>query len=178
MKKELRYYILIMYFGVLTSQEIDWQKSLGGFQEEYLFDALPTLDYGYILAGSSVSSSGGTKELRSYGNLDYWIWKMKENGDLEWEQNLGGSGNDFLRSIRYTEDGGYILGGSSDSPINEVKTDSCRGKQDYWVVKLDPKGEVQWQKTLGGAEDDQLEVIRPLSDNGGYILAGTSSSST
>ncbi|APD06396.1 DNA helicase [Flavobacteriaceae bacterium UJ101] len=178
MKKYLLLYSLLGCYTLLLSQEIEWQKSLGGAQEEYLFDAIPTLDYGYIVAGSSVSSSSGTKELHSYGNLDYWIWKMKENGDLEWEQNLGGTGNDFLRSIRYTSDGGYILGGSSDSPINEVKTDSCRGKQDYWIVKLDPKGEVQWQKTLGGSEDDQLEVIRPLSDNGGYILAGTSSSST
>ena len=167
---------LFGFYTLLHSQEIQWQKSLGGAQEEYLYDAIPTLDYGFILAGSSVSSSSGSKELTSYGNLDYWIWKMKENGEMEWEQNLGGSGNDFLRSIRYTSEGGYILGGSSDSPINEVKTDSCRGKQDYWIVKLDASGDTQWQKTLGGNEDDNLEVIRPLSDEKGYILAGTSSS--
>lgn len=97
--------------------------------------------------------------------------------NLTGKKNLGGSGNDFLQSIRYTSDGGYILGGSSDSPVNKVKKDACRGKQDYWVVKLDASGEIQWQKTLGGTEDDRLVVIRPLKDHQGYILGGTSSSS-
>ncbi len=95
---------------------------------------------------------------------------MNESGALEWEQNLGGSGNDFLRSIRYTADGGYILGGHSDSPVNEVKLDSCRGKHDYWVVKLDAAGKIQWQKTLGGTEDDRLMAVRPLEEGKGYIL--------
>ncbi len=177
MKKCIPIIVLWNFLGILYSQEIQWQKSLGGAQEEYLFDAIPTLDYGYILAGSSVSSQSGTKELTSHGNLDYWIWKMNENGELDWEQNLGGSGNDFLTSIRYTSDGGYILGGYSDSPIGTIKTDSCRGKHDYWIVKLDASGATQWQKTLGGKEDDRLQVIRPLPDNQGYILGGTSASS-
>ncbi|MFV0539282.1 MAG: T9SS type A sorting domain-containing protein [Dysgonomonas sp.] len=178
MKKQLLLFSLFGYCTILIAQDIQWQKSLGGAQEEYLFDAIPTLDYGYILAGSSVSSQSGTKELTSHGNLDYWIWKMNENGELDWEQNLGGLGNDFLTSIRYTSDGGYILGGYSDSPIGTIKTDSCRGKHDYWIVKLDASGATQWQKTLGGQEDDRLQVIRPLPDNQGYILGGTSASST
>ncbi len=177
MKKPLLLFsILLVFFQYFSSQEIQWQKSLGGAQEEYLFDALATLDYGYLLAGSSVSTKSGSKALSSYGNLDYWLWKMNENGELEWEQNLGGLGNDFLRSIRYTADGGYILGGHSDSPVNEVKLDSCRGKHDYWVVKLDPLGKIQWQKTLGGTEDDRLMVVRPLENVKGYILGGTSNS--
>lgn len=172
--KNLLWCGMIVAASFLDAQ-IQWQKSLGGAQEEYLYDMLPTPDYGFLLAGSSVSSVSGNKQTDSFGKLDYWLWKMKEDGAPEWQQNLGGIGNDFLRSIAHTADGGYILGGSSDSPLSEVKSDSCRGKQDYWVVKLDAAGKVVWERTLGGTGNDELQTIRPLTE-GGYIVCGTSDS--
>src|SRR5689334_21921912 len=40
-----------------------------------------------------------------------------------------------------------------------------------WVVKADANGNMQWQKTAGGSEDDYAMSVRATPD-GGYILAG------
>jgi hypothetical protein len=165
------------------SQDILWEKSFGGQHAEYLFDAQPTADYGFILAGSSLSDKSGNKTDDNQGDLDYWVWKMDEKGELEWQKSFGGSGSDLLQSIKNTRDGGFILAGTSSSnPLSlgqgqaGVKKDSCRGVTDFWVIKLDAKGEEQWQKTIGGSgQDDVLTVFQ--TRDGGYMVGGSSSSS-
>ena len=132
------------------SQDILWEKSYGGKHSEYLFDAQPTADYGFILAGSSLSNKSGNKSDNNNGDLDYWVWKMDENGELDWQKSFGGSGFDLLQSIKNTRDGGFILAGTSSSNTGFQKKDSCRGVTDFWVIKPDAKGEEQWQKTIGG----------------------------
>jgi len=97
------------------SQDILWEKSFGGVHAEYLFDAQPTADYGFILAGSSLSDKSGNKEENNQGDLDYWVWKMDENGNLDWQKSFGGNGFDLLQSIKNTRDGGFILAGTSSS---------------------------------------------------------------
>src|SRR6478672_2811824 len=67
------------------AQDILWEKSYGGKHADYLFDAVPTADYGFILAGSSLSEKTGNKTEAGRGDLDYWIWKMDEKGDLDWQ---------------------------------------------------------------------------------------------
>lgn len=157
------------------SQDILWEKSYGGRHSEYLFDVQPTADYGFILAGSSLSKKTGNKADDGNGGLDYWIWKMDEHGEPDWQKSIGGSGTDMLRSIKITHDGGFILAGTSDSPKGPYKKEDSRGGNDYWVVKLDAKGEELWQKTFGGRGQDDLVSVA-LTRDGGYILAGSSNS--
>ena len=165
----------IFLSSFVVAQEIAWQQTLGGAREEYLYDAISTYDYGVLLAGSSVSEVSGNKKDGSQGDLDYWLWKMTEDGKLEWQKNYGGAGNDYLYSVAYTKDGGYILGGSSDSPKSDDKETDGYGKRDYWIVKLNLRGEMEWQHTYGGSEDDQLTAIAQTKD-GGFWVAGTTSS--
>ncbi len=161
--------------GTINAQDILWEKSYGGKHSEYLFDAQPTPDYGFILAGSSLSKKTGNKTEAAAGDLDYWIWKMDEKGELDWQKSFGGSGADLLQAIRLTNDGGFILAGTSDSQKGFHKKDSCRGKEDFWIIKLNAKGGEQWQRTIGGSGQEQLQSISQTSD-GGYILGGSSSS--
>lgn len=158
------------------SQDILWEKSYGGKNAEYLFDAQPTADYGFILAGSSLSNKTGNKTDNNNGDLDYWVWKMDEKGELDWQKSFGGSGFDLLQSIKNTRDGGFILAGTSSSNASFQKKDSCRGVTDFWVIKLDAKGEELWQKTIGGSGQDELLCAFQTRD-GGYMLGGSSSSS-
>lgn len=160
-----------------TAQDILWEKTLGGKQSEYLFDAIATPDYGFILAGSSISPKGGTKADDGRGNYDYWLWKMNEKGGMEWQKSYGGSGFDYLQSIQMTSDGGYILGGISDSDIGGDKKAAARGDFDFWILRLDPKGNELWQRTIGGNGQEKLHSINKTPD-GGYIIGGTSSSDT
>ena len=168
--------ILLSNCFTAYSQDILWEKSYGGKHAEYLFDAQPTADYGFILAGSSLSNKSGNKTDNNKGDLDYWVWKMDEKGELDWQKSFGGSGFDLLQSIKNTRDGGFILAGTSSSNADFQKKDSCRGVTDFWVIKLDAEGEELWQKTIGGNGQDELLCAFQTRD-GGYMLGGSSSSS-
>ncbi|MEZ0007298.1 hypothetical protein ABH942_002677, partial [Flavobacterium sp. 28YEA47A] len=74
----------LLFNVFLHAQDILWEKSYGGKHSEYLFDAQPTPDYGFILAGSSLSQKTGNKTEEAAGDLDYWVWKMDEKGELDW----------------------------------------------------------------------------------------------
>jgi len=179
MKHSLTQLSLLMALSISTprlfSQKVQWEKSYGGKHSDYLMDAKPTPDYGFILAGSSLSKKTGNKTEGNNGDLDYWIWKMKENGDLDWQKNFGGSGSDFLQSIALTKDAGYILAGTSSSNKGFNKEADSNGGEDFWIIKLTATGSQEWQKTIGGSGQDKLQSILQTTD-GGYLLAGSSSS--
>jgi hypothetical protein len=171
------YLLLPLLLPLLTySQDILWEKSYGGQHADYLFDAQPTADYGFILAGSSASNKTGNKSDDSHGDLDYWVWKMTEKGELDWQKSFGGSGFDLLQSIKNTSDGGFILAGTSNSENSFQKNEPCKGLTDFWVIKLNASGDEQWQRTIGGNSSDELLCAFQTRD-GGYILGGSSSSS-
>ena len=165
----------LLYSTISQAQDILWEKSYGGKQADYLLDAQPTADYGFILAGASLSVKSGNKTEDNQGDLDYWVWKMDEGGELDWQKNFGGTSSDILYSIRNTNDGGFILGGTSNSQPGIHKKDSCRGKDDFWIIKLNAKGGEEWQRTIGGSGQEILKSIAPTKD-GGYILGGSSAS--
>ena len=171
--------LLFFYFLVICnfsySQDILWEKSCGGQHAEFLYDALPTADYGFILAGSSLSNKNGNKQDNSKGDLDYWIWKLNEKGVLEWQKSFGGSGVDLLQSVQNTTDGGFILAGTSTSNSGGDKLENSKGQEDFWILKLDAKGNQLWQKTIGGSGQEKLMSVLQTKE-GGYLLGGTSSS--
>src|SRR5690606_22739211 len=100
--KHFLFLICFLLFSFSHSQKLDWEQSYGGIHGEYLMDAISTADYGFILAGSSVSGKTGNKKQANAGNLDYWVWKMNEHGEQEWQKSFGGSGRDLLYSIAIT----------------------------------------------------------------------------
>lgn len=172
------YYLLIaslLAVTTLQAQDILWERSYGGKHAEYLYDAIPTADCGFILAGSSISNKNGNKSEANKGDLDYWIWKMDEKGTPEWQKSFGGTGVDILFSVKNTNDGGFILAGTSSSNKSEDKKDDSKGQEDFWIIKLDAKGKELWQRTIGGTSQEKLLSITQTKD-GGYILGGSSSS--
>lgn len=91
-----------------------------------------------------------------------------------------GGNEDLLQSLQQTTDGGYILGGFSDSHISGDKSQPRYGNNsgynhDYWVVKVTANGTKQWDRTYGGTAIEQLRVARQTTD-GGYIFGGISTS--
>ncbi len=93
----------------------------------------------------------------------------------QWDVRFGGSGEDLLYSLQQTADGGYILGGYSTSGISGDKTQASQGLSDYWIVKTDAGGVIEWDAGFGGSEDDYLLSLQQTAD-GGYILGGYSGS--
>jgi len=164
-------------FGTFFSsaQDILWEKSYGGKHADYLFDVIPTPDYGFLLAGSSLSKKTGNKTEDNRGDLDYWIWKMDEKGNLDWQKSLGGTGQDKLSSVVLTNEGGFLLAGSSESGAGLDKKENSKGESDFWILKLNAKGGEEWQKTIGGTGQEELSAVLRCKD-GGFVLAGSSSS--
>jgi len=152
---------------------LQWENTIGGNSDDYLFSLQQTSDGGYILGGWSNSNISADKHENSLGEDDYWVLKLDATGVIQWENTIGGNGDDNLYSIQQTADGGYILGGYSFSNISGDKTENSLGLSDYWVVKLDATGVIQWENTIGGNGDDDLYSIQQTAD-GGYILGGHS----
>ncbi len=152
-----------------------WQNTIGGNGNDYLNSVQQTADNGYIIAGYSESGISGDKTENHFGESDYWVLKLDSNGIIKWQNTIGGDSADQLCTVRRTFDGGYILGGSSNSSASVDKTESSHGLFDYWVVKIDSLGSILWQNTIGGAGNDMLQSVRETSD-GGYILGGYSDS--
>jgi hypothetical protein len=162
-------------FSTVFSQEILWEKSFGGQQADYLFDVVPTADYGFLLAGSSVSNKSGNKNDSNRGDMDYWVWKMNEKGEFEWQKAMGGNAQDKLKVVLLTNDGGFLLAGSSESDKGLDKKERSKGDSDFWLIKLDAKGGEIWQKTIGGSGHDELTCAKRTRD-GGFIIGGTTDS--
>jgi hypothetical protein len=154
-----------------TPPSIQWQKSLGGTSDEAAYSIKQTNDGGYIIAGYGSSSNGDVTV--NLGMEDYWIVKIDSTGNIQWQKSFGGSSSDYAKSIQQTIDGGYIVAGRSRSNDNDVTVN--KGYYDYWVVKIDTSGNLQWQKSFGGTSDDEAQSIIQTKD-GGYIIAGWSSS--
>ncbi|GEP52670.1 hypothetical protein FNO01nite_33420 [Flavobacterium noncentrifugens] len=187
MKKHLLY-LLLLGAGLANAQvapRIEWSKTLGSSEGDEGFGIANTPDGGYIAIGNTYKVDGDVTA--NNGIYDYWVAKLNHAGAIEWTKNYGGTNSDEARKIVPTPDGGYILGGMTDS--NNMDVSGTHGdwwfedvwygdyQNDYWIVKIDSVGTIQWQKTLGGNYRELLTDIK-LTSTGGYIISGTSNSSS
>ncbi|MBC7777439.1 MAG: T9SS type A sorting domain-containing protein [Phycisphaerae bacterium] len=142
---------------------IEWEKSFGTSPDGIAdpSNIIQTEDGGYVVA--------------AFGNfIDYWFFKINDQGVLQWEKFFGGTRSDHLHKMRQTPDKGFILVGGSIS--NDGDVTGHHGIvlfSDFWVVKTDSLGNMQWQKSLGGSYSDEAFNVLVTSD-GSYLVAGLS----
>jgi len=149
------------------SGTLQWQKSLGGSNDDQAYSIRNTSDGGYIVAGFSDSSDGDITLNKGFS--DYWIVKLNSLGNIEWQKTYGGQYQDVATSVKQTTDGGYVVGGYSSSTNGDVTGN--HGSSDYWIIKLDSTGNLQWQKSLGGSSGERAFDIQQTNE-GSYIIAG------
>lgn len=136
-----------------------WNASFGGTLADVAYCVLQTNDGGYVAAG--VTESFGA------GSADLWLVKTNASGTQQWNRTHGGTYADEARCVQQTNDGGYIVAGSTKS--------SGSGDADFWLVKTDANGLMQWSKTFGGVYEDRAMCAQRTTD-GGYVIAGYTSS--
>ncbi|MCE2613712.1 hypothetical protein LVD13_12075 [Flavobacteriaceae bacterium D16] len=91
-------------------------------------------------------------------------------GEVVWIKNFGGSGDDTAQSVIETTDGGYAVLGYTNSTDGDLHG-KAQNVNDYWLLKLDSDGNLQWSKTYGGSKDDRGQAIIQTLD-GGYAITG------
>lgn len=162
-------------FKIDANGKLVWQKTFGGSDNEYAYDIKGTPDGGFLVAGFTSSSMSGDVGLNhSIGIADAWLIKLDAEGRLLWERCYGGVSADGVSSVILTADGGVLIGGFS-STDNNGDVGPNKGLEDLWVIKTDDKGELLWQKTLGGAGDETSKGMVQTAD-GGYIIVGNTNS--
>ena len=97
--------------------------------------------------------------------------------EKKWDQRFGGSDDDIIGSFEMTADSGFILGGSTFSDISGNITqnnyDTSMASSDFWLVRCDPSGSINWQQRFGGTLSEVMyQVI--IADDGGFVAGGQS----
>ncbi len=147
---------------------VEWQHNFGGLRADKAEAVRSTADGGFIVCGYSESSGGDVGG--NNGDFDMWVFKIDAGGQILWSRNYGGSLDDWAFALDVTLDGGYILAGSSFSSDGDVSANN--GFYDFWVVKLDASGTMQWESNMGGTSEERAYAIRQAAD-GSYIVSGT-----
>lgn len=152
---------------------LQWQNNYGGTSDEYSTASYSTVDGGYILCAYTFSSDIDVTS--SHGNLETWLVKVNAIGTIQWQKCIGGTDSDGNYSFQKTMDGKYIIAGYSYSNDFDATGNHGGGEADYWIVKTDTAGTVEWHTCLGGTGDDQAFSIDQLVDST-YVVAGLAAS--
>ncbi|MDX9771641.1 MAG: hypothetical protein RBT19_14865, partial [Tenuifilaceae bacterium] len=173
MKKTIIFLLLFLSGQLLVAQQFDieYQQCYGGSDTDYPTSII-ALDNGFIVLGTSYSDDGDVSF--QYGEGDIWLVRSDANGNILWEKTYGGSENDNGFSILPTPEGGFLLFGETFSADGDVG--HSNGFLDYWVIKTDSMGNLEWEQTYGGSKNDYAyQAI--IAHDGGYILTGNTFSS-
>jgi hypothetical protein len=91
--------------------------------------------------------------MKKLANLFFFLFSIVLHAQapaIDWMKRYGGLSQDLMRTLITTTDGGLLFGGYSDSGISGIKTEDRIGyNPDYWVIKTDNLGAIEWQKTIG-----------------------------
>lgn len=155
-----------------ADSNILYKIHLGGTGSDVARTTFETKDGNVIIAGSS--SSTDVDVVCSLTDLNFWILMVNANYEMQWKKCYGGSGYDDFGSMLETADGGFaICGGTSSSNSGDVTFN--HGYSDFWLVKTDASGNIEWQKCYGGTQYEKAFDIDVCAD-GGFIMAGFTAS--
>ncbi len=148
---------------------MEWERSYGGSEQDIGHSIKQTPDGGYIVAGKTWSSDGDVTS--NHGDFDLWVLRLDNNGNLQWERNLGGPFKELGGYTAVSTSGDFFVAGSSKSLSGDLTSNN--GDFDIWIVKLDMNGSLIWEHSFGGSEEDFVMGICSTSD-GGVIASGYS----
>lgn len=167
-------------FGIttLSSQKTLWQKDIENSTQDFLSTMAITLDRQIILSGSSINTKNNqptTSNQPPNKGYDYRLLKLSQEGNIIWDKYFGGSKHDYLISTTTTQEGGFLLTGTSYSNQSGDKKDHNIGGSDVWLIRLNENGEELWQKTLGTKNNDEASAVVQSVDEGFFIAGNISS---
>jgi hypothetical protein len=146
----------ILVLKLNSEGEMEWSRIYGGERDDFAHSVQETEEGGLILAGITWSFGSGSQ--------DIWILKLNYLGDIEWEKAYGGKKDDYASFIHADKNNNYLVIGSTSS--------FGKGENDAWIFKLDPVGEIKWQKTYG-TEVNEISYLASISDDDFLVIGET-----
>ncbi|HRG65186.1 MAG TPA: putative metal-binding motif-containing protein, partial [Saprospiraceae bacterium] len=164
-------FLLLFFMSAIraTSQivELEWEKSFGGTGYEVSYDLVLTPDSNIIIVGN------GGPLAAEFSDCGYVILKINVDGELLWSKCYGGNNSSIPKSVINSAGGGYVIAG--ESYANDGDITGAHGSADFWVVKINSVGELEWQIAIGGSNyDGAMDLIQ--NNDGDYLIVGTSMS--
>ncbi|HHT9132496.1 MAG TPA: hypothetical protein ACFYED_08405 [Candidatus Tripitaka californicus] len=103
---------------------VEWQKTYGGVERDWVYSLQQTRDGGHVMAGSMVSF-GASSSIAC-------VLRLGADGTAKWRRLYMATDHNGANSIQQTMDGGYIVAGWTGS----------NGRQPLWVLKLRRDGSI------------------------------------
>jgi hypothetical protein len=174
MKKLYMSALFLCTTAMLYSQNVLWQKDISSNTQDFLSQVTTTIDGQYLITGSSIQAGSQLPSANSHqqnNGYDFHLIKLNQQGEEIWEKYFSGQHHDFLSATVATQEGGFLLAGTSYSGKSLDKKDDSKGGSDLWLIKINEFGEEQWQKTLGTSSDEEARAVIQTTDLG-YFVAG------
>jgi hypothetical protein len=134
-----------------------WTRTFGGGPTDEFFSVKQTTDGGYITAGATMSTGAG--------NYDLWLMKLGANGEMTWDKTFGGEERDKGWSVVQSDDGGYLIVGSTESYAQAEEDEGV------YIVKTNASGDTLWTRSYGSPLNDGAHCAIQ-TDDGGYAVTG------
>ncbi len=160
----------VILVKIKNNGALQWIKKFGGKKIDTGQDIVQTSDGNFVFVGITYSNNFDVSGL--HGLNDAWLVKVNSaTQNIMWQKCIGGSGADQGLSLALTPDNGFLIGGLSLSTDGDLSSAGNHGQSDYWVIKTDSSGNIQWSKCYGGSEQETCKSVYITSD-GGYLIFG------
>ncbi|KFF18844.1 T9SS type A sorting domain-containing protein [Chryseobacterium sp. JM1] len=178
MRKNIFSALLLCTLFNVSAQNILWQKDIRSSTQDFLNQVTTTIDGQYLITGSSIQSNklqaGSSKQNNGY---DFHLVKLDQQGEQVWEKYFSGNNHDYLSGSVVTQDGGFLVSGTSLSGKSQDKKDDSKGGSDIWLIRLNEFGDELWQKTLGSSSDEEARSVVQTTDMGFFVAGNIQNSS-
>jgi hypothetical protein len=175
MKKLYMSALLLSSTAILYAQEVIWQKDIKSSTQDFLSQVTTTVDQQYLITGSSIQATGKTAvssvASKQNNGYDFHLVKLNQQGEEVWEKYFSGQNHDFLSATVATQEGGFLLVGTSYSGKGLDKKDASKGGSDIWLIRINEFGDELWQKTIGTPQDEEARSVIQTADFG-FMVAG------
>ena len=159
-------------FKLDSNLNIQWQRCYGGSDHDGISGVIEISD-GYVLTGSTSSYDGDISGYNG-GISDFWVVRIDFNGNIIWQNPLGGSRGEAGCNIIINDNGDFCAIGSTQSNDGDVSGNHSMSEYDHdiWLASLNSDGELISQKCFGGTGDETVEFgVVKKSDNN-FVIAG------
>ncbi|UCA61239.1 T9SS type A sorting domain-containing protein [Chryseobacterium rhizoplanae] len=160
-----------------SAQEVLWQKDIRSSTQDFLSQVTTTIDQQYLITGSSIQSDKLQQGSKQNNGYDFHLVKLNQQGEEVWEKYFSGNNHDYLSSTVSTQEGGFLISGTSFSGKGLDKKEESKGGSDIWLIRINEFGDELWQKTFGTSSNEEARAVIQSTDLGFFVAGNVQNSS-